>query len=188
VRFLPTQLDGVVIVEPQIFRDSRGFFLEVHHAAKFARGGIDESFVQDNHSRSTYGTLRGLHAQLLRPQGKLVRAIRGRIFDVAVDIRPSSATFGRWVGVELNDEDFRQLWVPPGFAHGFCALSPIAEVGYKCTALYDAEDEIGIAWDDPDLAITWPVDEPLLSDKDRNLPRLAEIVASLREAEASDPA
>jgi dTDP-4-dehydrorhamnose 3,5-epimerase len=137
--------------------------------------------VQDNHSRSVKDTLRGLHAQRRRPQGKLVRAVVGEIFDVAVDIRPHSPTFGRWVGVTLSAENFRQLYVPPGFAHGFCVVSETAEVIYKCTALYDPSDELGVAWDDPDIGIQWPTTRtPLLSPKDAAAPRLRDLVAELK--------
>ncbi len=174
MKLLPTDLPGVVLIEPRVFRDDRGFFLEVFHSAKFAARGIDVVFVQDNHSRSRHGTLRGLHAQLAQPQGKLVRAIEGEIWDVAVDIRRGSPTFGRWFGATLSEENFRQLWIPPGFAHGFCVLSENAQVEYKCTALYDPESELTLAWNDPDLAISWPIAEPLLSARDRAAPHLAE--------------
>jgi dTDP-4-dehydrorhamnose 3,5-epimerase len=179
VKFLPTAIPEVVLVEPAVFRDDRGFFLETYHQRKFQEGGLPESFVQDNHSYSIRGTLRGLHAQLRNPQGKLVRAIVGEIFDVAVDIRPDSPTFGRWVGEVLSGENFRQLYVPPGFAHGFLVLSETAHVQYKCTELYDRDDEIGILWNDPQIAIAWPTDSlpgPLLSPKDSTAPRLAEIL------------
>jgi dTDP-4-dehydrorhamnose 3,5-epimerase len=185
VKFLPTGIDGVLLVEPVVHRDDRGFFLETYHRQKFLEGGIPETFVQDNHSRSVAGTLRGLHAQLRKPQGKLVRAVEGEIWDVAVDIRPGSPTFRRWVAATLSAESFRQLWVPPGFAHGFCVLSAVAQVEYKCTALYDADDEIGIAWDDPDLDIAWPITEPLLSAKDAKAPRLRQLEALLARS-ASD--
>ena len=181
---ITTELPAVLLVEPTVFRDDRGFFLETYHAAKYAAAGIAGPFVQDNHSRSVARTLRGLHAQLREPQGKLVRAVEGEIWDVAVDIRPSSPTYRRWVGAVLSAENFRQLWIPPGFAHGFCVLSASAQVEYKCTALYRREDEIAIAWDDPDLAIAWPVDHPLLSAKDGAAPRLAAIEASLTAAPA----
>jgi dTDP-4-dehydrorhamnose 3,5-epimerase len=173
MKFVETALPGVLVVEPDVHRDPRGFFLETFHAAKYRAGGIAFDFVQDNHSRSARGTLRGLHAQRQRPQGKLVRAVRGEIFDVAVDIRKGSPAFGKWVGVALSEENFRQLWVPPGFAHGFCVVSEIAEVEYKCTALYDAADEIGARWDS--AGIEWPVREPLLSKKDAALPALADL-------------
>lgn len=179
MRFRDTAVPGVLVVEPDVHRDDRGFFLETYHREKYRQGGLDAVFVQDNHSRSVARTLRGLHAQLRRPQGKLVRAVRGEIFDVAVDIRRGSPTFGRWVGERLSGENFRQLWVPPGFAHGFCVLSDTAEVEYKCTALYDRDDELSIAWDDPEVGIEWPVAEPILSEKDAAAARLAEVAARL---------
>ena len=175
MRFLQTELEGVLIVEPDVFRDDRGFFLETFHARKYREGGIAFDFVQDNHSRSAAGTLRGLHAQRQRPQGKLVRAVRGEIFDVAVDLRRGSQTFGRWTSALLSGDNFRQLWVPPGFAHGFCVVSEHAEVEYKCTDFYDRSDEIGLAWNDPELAITWPARQPLLSSKDAALPPLSAV-------------
>jgi dTDP-4-dehydrorhamnose 3,5-epimerase len=177
--FRETAIPEVLAIEPAVFRDPRGFFLETYHRDKYRAGGLDAEFVQDNHSRSVARTLRGLHAQLRRPQGKLVRAVRGEIFDVAVDIRRGSPTFGRWVGERLSDDNFRQLWVPPGFAHGFCVLSEIAEVEYKCTAVYDKADEIALAWDDPEIGIEWPVAEPLLSERDRAAVRLAEAAPRL---------
>ncbi len=175
MRFLRTDLPGVLIVEPVVHRDARGFFLESFHAGKFAEAGIDVHFVQDNQSSSVRNTLRGLHLQLRNPQGKLVRVIEGEIWDVAVDVRPDSATFGRWTGTHLSADNFRQLYIPPGFAHGFCVTSDQAQVQYKCTALYDPADEIGIAYDDPDLAIAWPVTEPILSARDQRHPRLSEV-------------
>jgi dTDP-4-dehydrorhamnose 3,5-epimerase len=175
VNFIPTALPGVVIVEPDVHRDQRGFFLETYHQRKYREGGIEAAFVQDNHSRSVRGTLRGLHAQRRRPQGKLVRAVEGEMFDVAVDIRPRSPTFGRWVGVRLSGDNLRQLWIPAGFAHGFCVTSEIVHVEYKCTDFYDREDEIGIAWDDPDIGIEWPLRDPVVSEKDRAAPRLREV-------------
>ena len=175
MRFLPTAFPEVVLVEPDVFKDDRGFFLETWHQEKYRRGGLPETFVQDNHSYSVRGVLRGLHAQLRHPQGKLVRAVLGEIFDVAVDIRPGSPTYGKWVGEVLSGENFRQLWVPPGFAHGFCVLSETAHVLYKCTTLYDRDDEVSILWDDPEIGIEWPVREPLLSPKDRQARRLQDI-------------
>ncbi len=160
-----------------MFRDARGFFLETFHARKYREGGIPYHFVQDNHSRSLRGTLRGLHAQRLRPQGKLVRAIRGEIFDVAVDIRKGSPTFGKWMGATLSAENFLQIFVPPGFAHGFCVLSEMAEVEYKCTDFYDGADEIGLLWNS--AGIDWPLKDPLLSAKDAALPRLDELRKTL---------
>jgi dTDP-4-dehydrorhamnose 3,5-epimerase len=174
LRFLDAGLPGVLLVEPTVHRDDRGFFLETYHRDKYRQGGIDLEFVQDNHSRSAGRTLRGLHAQRQRPQGKLVRCVEGEIWDVAVDIRRGSPHFGRWVGVTLSADDFRQLWVPPGFAHGFCVLSEIAQVEYKCTDLYDPGDELGLRWDDPEIDIAWPVRQPVLSAKDRAAPTLAE--------------
>jgi dTDP-4-dehydrorhamnose 3,5-epimerase len=169
VKFIPTDLPEVIIVEPQVFRDERGFFLETYHQEKYSEGKIDAVFVQDNHSRSVRGTLRGLHAQLRRPQGKLIRAIEGEIFDVAVDIRRGSPHFGEWVGVWLSSENFRQLYIPPGFAHGFCVASDVAQVEYKCSDFYDPSSEISVLWNDPEIGIQWPSDlvtAPILSKKD----------------------
>ena len=162
-----TALDGVVIIEPRVFGDARGFFFESYHADRYAAAGLPARFVQDNHSCSAPGTLRGLHYQLRRAQGKLVRVLRGSIFDVAVDIRRGSPTFGRWVGVTLSAENKRQLYVPPGYAHGFCVPDEPSEVEYKCTDFYAPEDEHGVAWNDPAIAIAWPVTNPVLSERDR---------------------
>jgi len=170
-----TELPGVLVVEPTVHGDHRGFFLETYHRERYAEHGIDAAFVQDNHSRSEGPILRGLHAQGRRPQGKLVRAVEGAIFDVAVDIRVGSPTFGCWVGEELSAENFLQLWVPPGFAHGFCVLSDAAQVEYKCTDLYAPDDELTVAWDDAEIAVAWPIDDPVLSDKDRGAGTLAEL-------------
>ena len=177
-----TSLPGVLVVEPAVHGDARGFFVERFHAPRYAEAGIAGPFVQDNHSRSRGGTLRGLHFQRRHPQGKLVSVARGAIWDVAADVRPASPTFGQWVGVELTDATARQLWVPPGFAHGFCVLSEAADVLYSCTEVYRPDDEGGVAWDDPDLGVDWPLDAlgafdgaPVLSDRDRALPRLAEL-------------
>jgi dTDP-4-dehydrorhamnose 3,5-epimerase len=178
MKFIQTEVPGVILVEPDVFRDARGFFLETFHAKKYREGGIPYDFVQDNHSSSERGTLRGLHAQRRRPQGKLVRAVRGEIFDVAVDIRPGSQTFGKWVGATLSGENFRQIFVPPGFAHGFCVVSESAEVEYKCTDFYDKADEIGIAWNS--VGIDWPVKEPVLSPKDAALPSFDELRKALK--------
>jgi len=168
MRFLPTEISEVLLIEPQVFGDSRGFFMETWHAAKFAAAGLDLEFVQDNHSKSVQGTLRGLHYQIEKPQGKLVRVISGEVFDVAVDLRKSSPTFGRWIGDILSAENKKMLWVPPGFGHGFYVLSPEAEFVYKCTELYAPEHERCIRWDDPELGIAWPLlaQAPLLSAKD----------------------
>jgi dTDP-4-dehydrorhamnose 3,5-epimerase len=170
---LPTALPGVVIIEPRVFEDRRGFFFESYHAERYERAGLPAQFVQDNQSRSGVGTLRGLHYQLRRPQGKLVRVLRGTIFDVAVDIRRGSPTFGRWVGVELSAANKRQLFVPAGFAHGFCVTSQESEVEYKCTDYYVPHDERGIIWNDPLVAVAWPLAEPLLSEKDLAFPPLS---------------
>jgi dTDP-4-dehydrorhamnose 3,5-epimerase len=167
MKFTATALPEVVVIEPDVFADPRGFFLETYHAQRYASGGVDAVFVQDNHSRSAFGTLRGLHAQWQRPQGKLLRVIRGEIFDAAVDIRVGSPTYRQWIGVVLSAENHRQLYVPPGFAHGFCVTSDAAEVEYKCTDYYDPEHELRILWNDPAIGIDWPTREPLLSDKDR---------------------
>lgn len=179
MRFLPTELPEVRIVELDVLRDGRGFFAETHRAEAFAAAGIAATFVQDNHSGSVAGVLRGLHAQDRRPQGKLVRVLRGAIFDVAVDIRRGSPRFARWVGVRLVDQDFRALWIPEGFAHGFCVLSDFAEIEYKCTAEYDAGGQIGVRWNDPAIGVRWPVETPILSPRDAAAPTLAEIEARL---------
>jgi dTDP-4-dehydrorhamnose 3,5-epimerase len=177
MKFTPTELADVILVEPDVHRDSRGFFLETYHASKYREGGISLDFVQDNQSySSSRGTVRGLHAQLLHPQGKLVYAISGEIWDVAVDLRPGSPTFKRWVARTLSGENRHQLYVPPGFVHGFAVLSDAALVQYKCTDLYRPADEIAVRWDDPELAIAWPVEDAQLNDKDRRAPHLAEIV------------
>ena len=175
MRFVPTDLPGVIVVEPDVHRDARGFFLETYHAGKYAAAGIQGPFVQDNHSRSVHATLRGLHLQVVRPQAKLLRVIEGEIYDVAVDVRRGSPTFGRWVGVTLSADSQRQCYVPAGFAHGFSVISEAAQVEYKCTDLYDPDSEIGIAWDDPELGIRWPVSQPILSNRDRANPRLAAV-------------
>jgi dTDP-4-dehydrorhamnose 3,5-epimerase len=175
VRVVPTDLPGVLIVEPDVFADGRGFFMETYHAGRYREHGIEGPFVQDNQSRSVVGTLRGLHLQVRRPQGKLVRVIEGEVYDVCVDVRRGSPSFGRWVGVTLTAENVRQCYVPPGFAHGFCVLSPIAQVEYKCTDFYDPGGELGVAWNDPSLAIPWPVPDPVLSARDKGHPTLAEL-------------
>jgi dTDP-4-dehydrorhamnose 3,5-epimerase len=180
MEFRRLDLDGVILVAPDVHHDERGFFLETYHRDKYAAGGIPETFVQDNQSFSRQGVLRGLHAQLRYPQGKLVRAITGEIYDVAVDIRPGSPTFGKWVGETLSGENARQLYIPPGFAHGFCVISETAHVQYKCTDVYRPGDEIGVVWDDPEIGVDWPIKDPVLNEKDRRAPRLAEIVQRLR--------
>jgi dTDP-4-dehydrorhamnose 3,5-epimerase len=175
MKVIPTTLPGVVLIEPQVHRDARGFFLETYQAVRYADAGIPPTFVQDNHSRSARGVLRGLHAQSTRPQGKLIRVVQGEIWDVALDIRRGSPSFRRHVGERLSSENFRQLYIPPGFAHGFAVLSEVAEIEYKCTDFYDPTDEFVIRWDDPELAIPWPVETPELSERDRRAPPLAEV-------------
>jgi dTDP-4-dehydrorhamnose 3,5-epimerase len=179
VKFVETKLPGVILVELDVFEDPRGYFFEMYHADKHAAGRILGPFVQDNFSHSVKGTLRGLHYQLQHAQGKLVMALEGRIFDVAVDIRKGSPTFKQWVGVELSGENKRQLYIPPGFAHGFCVLSGTADVLYKCTDTYSPKDERGIIWNDPTLGIQWPSTEPLLSKKDGAYERLADMTSEL---------
>ena len=175
MKFTKLEIPEVILIEPDVHRDDRGFFLESYHRQKYAPAGIEAEFVQDNHSRSVRGALRGLHAQLEHPQGKLVRVIEGEVFDVAVDIRRGSPTFGHWVGEQLSAENFLQLWVPPGFAHGFYVTSEIAEFEYKCTDFYHPEGEIVVAWNDPAIGIAWPSGQPLLSARDEAAPSLAEI-------------
>ena len=161
-----TRIPEVLLIEPDVVGDSRGFFMESWHKQKFAEQGMVVDFVQDNHSHSARGVLRGLHYQLQQPQGKLVRVVTGSVFDVAVDIRRGSPTFGEWVGVELSADNQRQLYVPPGFAHGFCVLSETADFLYKCTDYYDPQDEHGIIWNDPAIGISWPESDFLISKKD----------------------
>ncbi len=175
MRFHHTDVDGVILVEPDVHGDDRGFFLETFHGPRYAGAGIDWPFVQDNQSMSTRGVLRGLHGQREQPQGKLVRCIEGAIFDVAVDARPDSPGRGDWVGFELSAENFRQLWIPPGFLHGFAVLSERAQIEYKCTEIYCPDDEYGVIWNDPDIGIEWPLDAPRLSPRDAALPRLQEL-------------
>jgi dTDP-4-dehydrorhamnose 3,5-epimerase len=176
VRFTPAaELPEIILIEPRVHSDERGFFLESYHYQRFAAAGLDMAFVQDNHSRSAYGVLRGLHFQHPRGQGKLVRVTRGEIFDVAVDIRIGSPTFGQWYGTLLSEENRRQLYIPPNFAHGFMVTSEEADVLYKCTELYYPEGEGVLAWDDPALAIEWPTAEPKLSQKDANGTTLHEL-------------
>jgi len=167
VRVIETEVPGVLIVEPRVHRDGRGFFVETYHAPRYREHGIADDFVQDNHSRSTRGTLRGLHGQYPRAQAKLVRATLGEIFDVAVDARRGSPTYGRFAAA--------RLYVPPGFVHGFCVTSEVAEVEYKCSVVYHPEDEFSVLWNDPDLGIPWPIESPTLSEKDRRAPRLRDV-------------
>lgn len=176
MKITPTAIPDILLIEPKVFGDERGFFLESFNREAFREAtGLDPDFVQDNHSRSAKGVLRGLHYQISQPQGKLVRVVRGAVFDVAVDIRRSSATFGKWVGMELTEDNKRQLWIPPGFAHGFLVLSESADFLYKTTDYYAPASERSIAWNDPEIGIDWPIKgEPTLSQKDRNAPSLSE--------------
>ena len=174
-KFIKTFIEGVFIIEPTVFGDERGYFMETYHANEFKEAGLDMAFVQDNHSKSRKGVLRGLHFQYTEPQGKLVRVIKGEVFDVAVDLRRDSPTYGKWEGVKLSEENKKQFYVPEGFAHGFLVLSDEAEFIYKCTNFYNADDEGGIVWNDPDIGIEWPIDdikEVILSEKDKELKTL----------------
>jgi dTDP-4-dehydrorhamnose 3,5-epimerase len=175
-RFIPTAINDVLIVEPDLFRDERGFFLESYHQASFTAGGIACTFVQDNHSQSRQGVLRGLHYQDMRePMAKLVRCSRGAILDIAVDLRVGSPTFRQWVAVELSEENARQLFVPVGFGHGFLTLSEVAEVQYKCSGYYNRAAEGAVRWDDPELGVAWPITTPpTVSDRDRQAQSMAE--------------
>lgn len=175
MRIVETPLEGVVVIEPRVHEDPRGFFLESYRADRYAEAGLPSSFVQDNHSRSVRNTLRGLHWQWRRPQGKLIRVVAGVVFDVAVDVRPESKTFGQWYGVTISADNFRQIYVPPGFAHGFCVMSDTAQLEYKCTDYYDPGGEAGLIWNDPDVGIVWPTDAPLLSSRDERHPSLREL-------------
>ena len=170
MKVIPSKIPEVLIIKPQIFADDRGFFYESYNLAKFQKAGILPKFIQDNHSRSIKNTLRGLHYQINPGQDKLVRVIVGEVFDVAVDIRFGSPTFGKWVAIVLSAENKQQVFIPKGFAHGFCVLSEVAEFEYKCSEFYSPQDERGILWNDPDLGIEWPFDDPILSEKDGNNP------------------
>jgi dTDP-4-dehydrorhamnose 3,5-epimerase len=172
---IDTKLDGLVVIEPDVFGDDRGFLVETYRADLWPDLGVDVDFVQDNHSRSVRGTLRGLHFQTEPGQAKLVRCSSGRIFDVAVDLRRDSPTFGQWEGHELDDQAHRQLLIPIGFGHGFCVLSETADVDYQLSSYYDPATESGIAWDDPEVGVEWPIEEPLLSERDQAAPKLAEV-------------
>jgi len=174
MKIIETSLPGVIIIEPKVFRDERGYFLETFREDKLSEAGINKKFVQQNHSRSTKGTLRGLHYQLAHPQGKLVRVARGKVFDVAVDIRIGSPTFGKWHGSMLDDEVMRMMYIPPGFAHGFVVLSESADFIYQCTDYYHPQSEQGIAWNDPKIGIDWPITDAILSDKDKQYLNLAD--------------
>ncbi len=174
IKYTKTDLPGVLLIDPVVFKDSRGFFMETFHQKKYAEAGIDHAFIQDNYSHSTRGTLRGLHYQLKHPQGKLIYVITGEIFDVAVDIRQGSPGFGKWVGQYLSGNNKRQIFVPEGFAHGFCVISETADVLYKTTDLYNPDDEYGVLWSDSTIGIDWPVEVPIVSDKDKQFPGLKE--------------
>jgi dTDP-4-dehydrorhamnose 3,5-epimerase len=184
----PTSLPGVVLITLDTFADDRGFFVERYRDERFATTGLPTVWRQDNHSRSRRGVLRGLHYQLSRPQGKLVSCISGSVFDVAVDVRVGSPTFGKWVGVTLTGDAPQLLWIPPGFAHGFCTTSDVADVTYKCTDVYVPDDERGIIWNDPELAIRWPLSPPILSRRDREFPSLKHATALLPQYRAAPSA
>jgi dTDP-4-dehydrorhamnose 3,5-epimerase len=178
---IPTSLAGVLILEPKVYGDERGFFLESYQRQRYAEAlGTDAEFVQDNHSRSKRRVLRGLHLQRQRPQGKLVQVVTGHVWDVAVDINPASSTFKQWVGVDLTAENHRQLYIPPGYAHGICVLSEVADLEYKCTEYYRPEDEVGLLWNDPELAIDWPLTNPILSPRDASNPALEDYLRARR--------
>jgi len=185
MKITPTSIPDVLLIEPDVFGDARGFFLESWHAQKFAAQGLDVNFVQDNHSRSSQGVLRGLHYQLQQPQGKLVRVVCGSVFDVAVDIRKGSPSFGQWAGAELSGDNHRQFYVPPGFAHGFCVLSESADFLYKCTDYYAPQHEHGIRWNDPDIGIDWPGGGFTISDKDAGNGLLRDMADKLPRYEAA---
>jgi dTDP-4-dehydrorhamnose 3,5-epimerase len=176
VEFIKTEIPDVILIKPNVFEDNRGIFMEYYHIDKFRDAGINITFVQDNHSKSVKNTLRGLHFQVNYPQAKLLRCLKGKIFDVAVDIRKGSPFFGKWVGKELSDKNMYQLYIPEGFAHGYYVISDKVEITYKCSRIYDPEDERVIRWDDPDIGINWPAIEPILSEKDVNANYLSDAV------------
>ncbi|NJO18220.1 MAG: dTDP-4-dehydrorhamnose 3,5-epimerase [Thioploca sp.] len=178
MKVISTTLPGVILIEPKVFGDARGFFLETFHAERYVQAGIPGTFVQDNHSHSAKGVLRGLHFQKQYPQGKLVYVTSGMVFDVAVDIRPHSPTRGKWFGITLTAEKHQQFYIPPGFAHGFCVLSEQADFHYKCTDYYHPEDEGCIRWNDPEINIQWPINNPILSTKDANAKYLKDLLIS----------
>jgi dTDP-4-dehydrorhamnose 3,5-epimerase len=178
-RFVETAIPGVILVEPGVHRDARGFFLETYRESTYREGGIRERFVQDNHSSSTRNTLRGLHAQNPHAQGKLLHVVEGEVFDVAVDARRGSPAYGKYFATRLCADDFRQVYLPPGVLHGFLVISDIAQVVYKCSEFYHPEADFSVAWNDPDIAIAWPVESPILSEKDRRAPRLCEVAERL---------
>ena len=174
MEFIQTKIPDVILIKPNVFEDQRGFFMESYHVEKFKLAGIDSTFVQDNHAKSVKDTLRGLHFQVNYPQAKLLRCLKGKVFDVAVDLRKDSPYYGQWVGEELSENNKCQLFIPAGFAHGYYVLSKMAEITYKCSEIYHPQYEQGLRWDDPDIAINWPGDNPILSEKDKVLPMLAD--------------
>jgi dTDP-4-dehydrorhamnose 3,5-epimerase len=178
MRVVATEISGLLLIEPGCFRDERGFFVESFQAPRYRDAGITDDFVQDNHSRSRQGVLRGMHYTVRYPQAQILTVIHGRVFDAAVDLRPGSPTFGNWAGFELSDEGPRQLYMAPGFAHGFCVLSEFADLHYKVSRLYDAVDEGGLLWNDSDVGIRWPIDNPQVSARDAGYPRLRELDAA----------
>ena len=177
---IKTKLEGVLVIEPRVFGDERGFFYETFHAKRYKEVGIKEEFVQDNRSRSAGGVLRGLHFQKTKPQGKLVTVTQGEVFDVAIDLRPDSSTFGQYEAIMLTGENKIQFYIPPGFAHGFCVLSDSADFQYKCTDFYDPSDEGGLIWNDTSVNIDWPIKNPILSEKDKVLPSLDQITKNIK--------
>jgi dTDP-4-dehydrorhamnose 3,5-epimerase len=177
MKIITTSIEGLLIIEPNIFMDKRGFFMETYNQNRYIEAGINTTFVQDNLSYSLKNTLRGLHFQIKHPQAKLIQVISGEIFDVAVDLRSGSATFGKWTGIHLSDENRRQVFIPEGFAHGFCVLSEFALFCYKCSDFYAPDDEGGFIWSDPDIGIEWPVDNPIISEKDKQYQKLSGLTA-----------
>jgi len=176
MRLTRTPLEGLIVIEPRCYKDERGFFLETYQQTRYHDAGISDEFVQDNQSRSLKGVLRGMHFQVKRPQAQIVTVLRGHIFDVCVDVRPASSTFGEWYGVELNDEDVRQVYMAPGFAHGFCVMSEWADLHYKVSREYDAHDEGGLLWSDPDVGIQWPLANPTVASRDAHYPLLKKLI------------
>ncbi len=175
MKLTATNLPGLLLIEPKCFGDERGFFLESYQVSRYREAGIPEEFVQDNHSRSVGGVLRGMHFQVQRPQAQIVTVMHGRIFDVAVDLRQNSKTFKKWFGIELSEQGPRQIYMAPGFAHGFCVLSDVADLHYKVSQIYDAADESGVVWNDADIGIRWPISAPIVSQRDRAYPRLLDL-------------
>ena len=174
MEFIQTEIPDIILVKPNVIEDHRGFFMESYHIKKFKIGGINCTFVQENHAKSVQNTLRGLHFQVQYPQAKLLRCLKGKVFDVAVDIRQDSPYFGKWVGEELSEENRYQLYIPEGFAHGYYVMSETAEIAYKCSEIYHPQDEQGIRWNDPEIAINWPSQNPILSENDKALPMMAD--------------